>query len=1447
MKTLGICFGASTIQVVELTVDPDFTAISDVTRVVHEGNPREVFLSILKKYQDHEIDRVAVTGRAFRNQVSFSKISEPQAIEKALAESFSAEDSPALVLSAGGETQIAYKTTSAGRVDSVHTGNKCASGTGEFFLQQIRRMDISLAEAAHLAVESEPYAIAGRCSVFCKSDCTHALNKGIQKGKIIAGLCKMMADKLYSLVPVDRDAKVFLIGGGALNNALVSQLKKKYTNLITTETSSCLEAYGAALWAAKNSCTDFTSNTEKLFSHHDYTFSKHPPLKTALPLVTFHHASSTPLGNNESVILGLDVGSTTTKAVLLKEQDSTIAASVYLRTNGDPIGASKNCYRALKEQIKRNTINIRGIGITGSGRQLAALHALTDGVVNEIIAHATAAAFFDTEVDTILEIGGQDAKYTYLTNGIPSDYAMNEACSAGTGSFLEESAWESLGVKTEDIGEFALRGTQPPNFSDECAAFISSDVKLAGQEGLGRDDILGGLVYSICLNYLNRVKGTRRIGKKIFMQGGVCYNRAVPVAMAALLQTRIIVPPDPGLMGAFGVAIEIRNRIADGQMSPARFELDTLIAREARKEKEFICPGGTEKCDRKCPVSVFSVDGKKIPFGGSCDKYYNQRLNISVETASLDYVAKREKLLYEEFTPPAKADDKQYSQTVGLNRSFLTHSLYVLYSHFFSALGCRIVLSDPEDREGFSRVEAPFCLPGKYSHAAFLSLMKKDVDYIFLPQVMQIPVPNVPTFSRTCVFVQGEPYYLKSTFREEIESSPVTILSPILKMENGYEQAESEFINIALRLGYAANISRPAFHQACSRQRDFDAKLQELGSEALHFLANNPDKTGIVIFGRPYNAFASEANMGIPHKIASRNHITIPHDMLPANSFDVDKKMFWAMGQKILKAAAFVKNHPRLFGVYITNFSCGPDSFLLSYFRQLMNTKPSLTLELDEHTANAGIDTRIEAALDIMQFYTRESRVELENSTYQPASVIETDALYIKTSQGKTLPLTHKDVEVLIPPMGRYGPPSVAAILRGSGINAVALPDANMEILTEGRKNSLCKECLPYLVTTGSFLSHLNKKRAPEKVSLLFIPTGGGPCRLGQYCKSLENTIYRKKMENVAVLTVTDENGYGGLGLKVLFKAWQAMVAADVFDDMRSMLSICAVDKSYAHKELDRCWTELLAHFEGNLSMRFTTLLRVISKRLKKIPLKKTPETVPVISLIGEYYVRKELFSRMNIIDFLEERGFMVRVAPSIEYPLYSNYNCSRGLQEGTFTQGQKIKMKIQAQIQEFWEWRIKTILATSGLYHAEMVEVEKTIQGIDHLINHNFRGEAILTVGSGMREILTDACGIISIGPFGCMPSRMAESMLKKELTLAGKKRMKGEEGNVTSFKMFDNFPFLSIETDGKPFPQITIANLEAFVLQAQRLHTVMLQNKKARKMSFMEKLLPQVTRLLC
>ncbi|MGA7827262.1 MAG: acyl-CoA dehydratase activase, partial [Geobacteraceae bacterium] len=781
---LGICLGATTI-----TLARRQAGRLSLAQIRHEGKVDEV----LRKFLDAALPaRVSITGRSFCNLITIPTLSEPEAVEQAYEALRSSCPDVDCIVSAGGETFLAYFLDRNGRIRSVQTGNKCASGTGEFYLQQIQRMDLDLQEAVSLAVGEVPYPVAGRCSVFCKSDCTHALNKGVAKGRISAGLCRMMAGKIIEILKKNRPKRILVIGGVSRNDVVMDFLRESYQETLSLPESPYFEALGALCEAEKNG--PLLTETDSLFTQAHSSFTFLPGLNEGLSKVTFN-AMARDQFHNGDYILGLDVGSTTTKAVLLRTDNCAITASVYLRTSGDPVAASRRCYRELLQQIPDGmNPKIIGIGTTGSGRQIAGLHAQTAGVINEIIAHAAAAVFFDPEVETIFEIGGQDAKYTFITNRVASDYAMNEACSAGTGSFLEEACRETLGIITEEIEAIALCATSPPNFSDQCSAFISSDIKTAVQEGIAREDIVAGLVYSVCLNYLNRVKGARPVGKKIFMQGGVCYNRAVPAAMASLCGQKIIVPPEPGLMGAFGVALEMKRKIEAGILDEGIFDLQELAEREVHYQEPFICSGGREKCDRKCSIARIEVNGGIYPFGGACDLHYNLLRNKNLDPKGLDLVKVREDLVFTKYAPRLSEDREAIS--VGIPISLLTNNLYPFYATFFTQLGVRVVPGITPDPQGMEAPGAAFCFPIQLSHAFLQGLIQQEVDYIFIPQVKSLALKTSDEANCTCPLVQAEPYFLQAAFFESLEKK---LLTDVLDFDNP-ERLRKAFISLARTL-----------------------------------------------------------------------------------------------------------------------------------------------------------------------------------------------------------------------------------------------------------------------------------------------------------------------------------------------------------------------------------------------------------------------------------------------------------------------------------------------------------------------------------------------------------------------------------------------------------------------------------------------------------------------
>jgi len=1444
-RVLGLCLGASTISLVQLEGAPQRSAGHDPDRPkprivgrslhVHEGNPKDTLLAAVARLELGSFDRIAVTGRRFRKFINLTTIPEPQAVEYAYRFVKPPEvDCPAIV-SAGGETTMVYVLDREGRIANVITGNKCAAGTGEFFLQQIRRMNVSLDTAAQWAASESPHHVSGRCSVFCKSDCTHATNKGIPKSKVTAGLCKMMAGKILELLKKIELRDIMLTGGTAQNGMMVAYLRQEIRNLIVPREAPYFEALGAALWALDNETLPLT-RTADLFSTEVKSFDTLAPLADFRDRVTFKDMETGKVAAGDDCVLGLDVGSTTTKAVLVRKRDDAMLASVYLRTDGDPVGAARKCYRNILKQIQKRIdpagITISGLGVCGSGRQIAGLHAMTDGVINEIVAHATAAVYFDPDVDTIFEIGGQDAKYTYITSAVPSDYAMNEACSAGTGSFLEESAFETLGVRLEDIAAMAMRGTRPPNFNDQCAAFIASDIKNAIHENIEHADIVAGLVYSICMNYTNRVKGNRPVGAKIFMQGGVCYNRAVPLAMAALVGKPIIVPPEPGLMGAFGVALEVKKRIRLGLLQEGLFDLEKLAEREVNYRKPFTCRGGKEMCDRRCEIAVIEIEGKRFPFGGACNRYYNLRRNIRHDTEKLDLVRKRQRLVFEKYGAgrPAATATRRNRGRVGLNRSFLVNTYFPLYAAFFRELGFEPVLPDTASPEGAYHKNAPFCYPAELAHGFFAELLNREdpPEYIFLPHFKAIPAQAGYTNSQVCPIVQGETYFLQAAFGRRISAlreKGVRLLSPVIDMTGGLEQARESLVATALQMGVDRSEAGRAFVRACRHQAACASEMKAIGRQVLAELAADPAAIAVVLFARPYNGFVEEAHMGIPHKIASRGIRVLPFDFLEFDDEEGKEHMFWGMGQLLLKAARIVRGHPQLFGTYITNFSCGPDSFLLGYFREIMGRKPSLTLELDSHTADAGLETRVEAFLDIVAAYRQllaQKKFVSGSRSFLPArTMMDNGKPHIVNSAGRKVAMTDPDVTLLFPSMGRLSTEAVAAVFEGRGFRVVVHPPSDEAVLKTGRANTSCKECLPLILTTGILLNYCHNGKRPDEIVVYFMPTGSGPCRFGQYCIFMEDLIRRIELPNVAVFSLTSENGYLGMGTGFQRRGWWAIVVADVMEDVQSMLLANARDVDSALVVLEEQWQEILAVLREGDFARLEKQLTRTSRRLRSIPLRMDPAEVPKISLTGEIFVRRDCLSRQYLTERLAEKGFASICSPVSEWLLYSDFLLDRGLSDYRMSRLEKIEFIFKRNTMTRYERRIKSILSGSGLVQAEPVDIGRIIQKASAHISPNLGGEAILTVGSALSEIATHTCGVIAIGPFGCMPNRLAEAILNETMNRRAKPAIKsGRRLPSADLSDIEAFPFLAIESDGSPFPQLIEAKLESFYLRAQRLH---------------------------
>jgi predicted CoA-substrate-specific enzyme activase len=1299
----------------------------------------------------------------------------------------------------------------SGRIRAVHTGSKCAAGTGEFFLQQIRRMGLTTEEAVHMAAGKDPYRVASRCSVFCKSDCTHALNKGVDKGRVAAGLSRMLSGKITELLATARAQRVLLIGGVSRNRLVVDCVQKEYPGTFVPEEAACFEALGALLWARQNgSKADQPAHLENSAKS---SYQILPPLETGPGRVTFLDESKGEYYNGEYV-LGLDVGSTTTKAVLMRADDRTVVSDVYLRTDGDPVNASRSCYQELLRQLPEDLDPvIVGLGVTGSGRQIGGLHALTQTVVNEIMAHARAAIHYDPAVETIFEIGGQDAKYTFLTNGVPVDYAMNEACSAGTGSFLEESCFESFGLDTGSIGGIALKGESPPDFNDQCSAFIASDIKTAIHEGMGRGDIVAGLVYSVCRNYLSRVRGNRWTGSRIFMQGGVCYNLAVPLAMANLCGADVTVPPRPGLMGAFGAALETLTRIETGVVGKQSFKLSNLKDRILISRRPFTCQGGPEECDRGCVISRYEIDGRLYPFGGACERFNSARRGVDVDAGSIDLVRTREEMVFGNSEQVGAGNGRL---RVGIPASLLTNTFYPLYAGFMEGLGFEVVRGVQNGSGGQEKAGSAFCHPVLQSHGHLQHLIDEEVDWIFAPHVRNVPLTEDNGTYCTCPLVQAEPYVLRSAFQDDLAGRLVTC---VLDLDD-FGSVKAEFESVGRQLGASRRQAARAFNGAWKQFHRHETEMLLAGRGFLERLGE--DETAVVLFGRSYNAFSSQANMGIPAKFASRGYPVVPYDMIPLPEDHARplKRMYWASGQAILQSARYVRATPGLFGVYITSFSCGPDSFILERFREIMGDKPYLVLELDTHTSDAGIDTRVEAFLEVIANFRSNGSGSIGK---QPVPSTDPGAEGQRehgTQAGPGSPPSLYDprVKVLVPSMGDISARGMEATLRHAGIKAAIAPPPGPEELNLGKGSASCRECLPYLLTAGSLKRYIRDRKSDDEKLLYFIPEADGPCRFGQYGHALKDMIEREKLGDVQILSLTSNNSYGGLPGSFNRRGLLSVAITDGLADIRAGVITLAEDPVEAIQILDRVEDAILESLASDEEVQVFRTLGDSMSELSTLVRKSSLEKVTKVLLTGEIYVRREAFSSYHLVQRLAREGILVKTSPILEWLFYIDHIVLSGLLKRASIK-ERLALGLRNIYSRHMSWKVQRVLETSSFYEKPHLDIGYLIEKGRGLLDPRLTGEAILTISSTLTELGDDVHGVISVSPFGCMPGRIAESIISQRLEEDKPLFSRKRSGFWNDHRGSLPLPFLALETDGNPLSQMVETKLDSFVMSAHRL----------------------------
>jgi predicted CoA-substrate-specific enzyme activase len=852
----------------------------------------------------------------------------------------------------------------------------CAAGTGSFLDQQAQRLGIEIdGEFARIALASRtPARIAGRCTVFAKSDMIHWQQQGVPLADILAGLCLALARNFKSVIGKGKSFDPpLLFQGGVARNAAVARAFEEVLGLdpgglVVPEHPDLMPAIGAALLAAdearegrEHPFHGFEALAASLREGADQERSL-APLASRPATVTLEPRVPRPGGGVPTpVCLGIDVGSISTNVVLLDENDRVVARR-YLPTAGDPVATVRRGLAEVGEETGAR-VRVVGVGVTGSGRALTGYYVGADVVRNEITAQARAAVAAVPGVDTVIEIGGQDSKYIRLCQGVVVDFAMNNACAAGTGSFLEEQA-DRLGISIEtDFARKALAAPAPACLGERCTVFMESDLVHHQQRGASLENLTAGLAYSIVRNYLNRVVGGRPVGERILFQGGVAHNASVVSAFEGVLGRRLTVPPHHDVTGAIGAAILAREARGAQPMRPSKFR-GFDVADRPLTTRNFEC----RACPNLCEVQKVTASGERsLFFGARCERFEEagQKAAGSANTIP-DLFADRAALLFGDYEAPGPR--RSGRRRIGFARVLTFYELFPFWRAFFRHLDVDMVLSDGTSprivHQTAHAAASETCFPIKLVSGHVLDLLEKDVDDVFLPAMLdrEAPAPGQKS-SHYCPLIPASSYLVQT--RLELAKRGVNVLAFPLSLQELRTRPHGLKV-LAHRLGVPWREVRAAAHRGEEAQRVFSEAVQRRGKEVLEQLPEDGPPV-VVVVGRPYNTCDPGVCQDLPRKLRRLGALPIPVDYLGGGRVDLGSEhgdMYWRSGQEILGTARIVSADRRLHCIYLTNFHCGPDSFLLTYFRRAMNGKPFLELELDDHTAEAGILTRCEAFLD---------------------------------------------------------------------------------------------------------------------------------------------------------------------------------------------------------------------------------------------------------------------------------------------------------------------------------------------------------------------------------------------------------------------------------------------------------------------------------------------------
>ncbi len=1296
--------------------------------IPHRGEIAEAISNLEKSLLKFKIRTLGITGRL--QGKAFEKLKLIHPVKVLIEGSKFIMPDVKNIIDAGGCSATLIILNEKGEISSFKTNSQCAAGTGAFLEHQAVRLDISPEEMGKRAFNSFPPSIATRCAVFAKTDIIHRQQEGYSVEELWHGLCKGVAETLIStlLKGVELQGKTLLTGGLSRNPLFVRWLKEFIQNLFISELSPFIPAIGASFFGTEGNLNflseELKEEREEREKRRTDLLIKTSSINEHDGKVSFTDENGTEVvilkeGYEGGIYLGIDIGSTSTKLCAISE-DSDVVFHLYRKTKGDPISATKFLFEAKRkvDNYLRKT-ELLGIGTTGSGRKLIGTLLKADLILNEITAHTEGAKFQCDGVETIFEIGGQDSKYMHLKNGVPDHINMNYVCAAGTGSFIEELA-ELLGFRIQDVGEMVI-GVEPPYTSERCTVFMEQDALELLKRGFSKKEVMAGVIYSVALNYLSRVVGKRPItGDFIFFQGATARNKGLVAAFETILSKKILTTDFCHINGALGVALECMRR------SRIRKKIDVHSFLTAKIEKR------TEECSicsNHCKITHIKSGNEEASWGYMCGREPGE-------------TKKRELKFYRAFEERSKLlsgfikQSVNFREEIGVPLSLSTQILMPFYVKFLNELGYRVVFSgdttDDVIKKGDIISTSDFCLPVKAGIGHVIKLVERGVKKIFIPYTIR----NFPRkrFSNThfCPYCQGFAGIFNSIKREK--GLNVEVLSPVLDLSVPERINLNKFFEVFSKEGVSCGEVKKAYSNAVEHYREYLKECEELGKRLIEEMKDEKTPT-VCVIGRNYTIYDKRLSLRIPFLLATYGVNVIPSELMKFSEDEIPEgfeNMFWWNGQNMINATVqALKNG--FYPMVISNFSCGPDSFIIGYIEMLCEKNPHLILEIDEHSSETGFLTRIEAFVDLI-------------SRRKPSQETK---FYIK----KESEIDGK--KILIPNMHPVGNHFFAAVFRKYGYDAETLPPERRTGFEMGRKITRGSECLPMAVTFGNLLEYINEKGYDQRKLALFMPTSDGPCRFGQYATMQKALLERIGFNGISIITPSAANAYLGLPDSMRKDLWKAIIAGDIVFKMRCKFK--PRDKSgMVESMIEDCIKKGIEVFEKGADLY--GFLEYVRTKFRGINLDMNKK-VPLVGVVGEIFVRCNPFSNDYLLESIEKFGGEMWLATISEWIFFTSFNHIWKSKENR-NYLEVLKNRLKNRFLKGIEEKAYEIVE-EFLWDRKEPEIHEMVESAIRFLPKEHTTEAFITIGRAIKFIERDGCSlIINVSPFTCMPGNIASSI---------------------------------------------------------------------------------------